>query len=244
MHQSWTSYAIQIFPWVGGGAAIVLVILLFGTQYLQSQPGVSKWYDRVWLSWLAVAIYLTHNVEEYGVDVFGRMMQFPAEICSVMKLPPYPDCPIPYSYFISVNVPAFWIGAPIAALLCRRHPLVGLSFYGIIFVNLFFHILPLVAGAGFGPGTLTAILIFIPASVWVIHAAFGAGRLSYKALAFILLNGVVFHVILTAPMILFLKDKIDSTALVLSQLANTVLFLMVPWFAEKWRGGILVKRNA
>ena len=72
MDSSWTNVAIVLFPWIGGGAAVVLLILLFGTHVLQSEPGTSKWYDRVWLSWLALTIYLLHNVEEYGIDVFGR----------------------------------------------------------------------------------------------------------------------------------------------------------------------------
>ena len=55
MDKSWTDVAIVLFPWIGGGAAIVLLILLFGTRLLQSEPGSSRWYDRVWLSWLAVA---------------------------------------------------------------------------------------------------------------------------------------------------------------------------------------------
>jgi len=138
MNRSWTDAALVIFPWMGGGAAIVLLILLFRTRLLQSEPGSSRWHDRVWLSWLAVVIYLLHNVEEYGIDVFGRMTQFPAEICSVLKLSAPPDCPIPPSYFLSVNIPLIWIGAPIAALLSCRHPIVGLSFYGLIFVNPFF----------------------------------------------------------------------------------------------------------
>ena len=154
MDKSWTDVAIVIFPWIGGGAAIVLLILLFGPRLLQSEPASSRWHDRVWLSWLAAAIYLLHNVEEYGIDVFGRMTQFPAEICSVLNLPAPPGCPIPAAYFLSVNIPLIWIGAPIAALLSHRHPLVGLSFYGLIFVNLFFHIMPLLAGAAFGPARL------------------------------------------------------------------------------------------
>ena len=97
MDKSWTDIAIVLFPWIGGGAAVVLLILLFGTRLLQSELGASRWYDRVWLSWLALAIYLLHNVEEYGVDVFGRMTQFPAEICSVLNLSTLPDCPIPAS---------------------------------------------------------------------------------------------------------------------------------------------------
>ena len=128
---------------------------LFGTRFLKSEPGSSRWRDRVWLSWLAVAIYLLHNVEEYGIDVFGRTTQFPAEICFVLNLPVTPDCPIPAAYFLSVNIPLIWVVAPIAAFLSRRHRLVGLAFYGVIFVNLFFHIMPpLVAGAGFGPARL------------------------------------------------------------------------------------------
>jgi len=241
MDKSWTDVAILIFPWIGGGAAIVLIALLFGTCYLQRDPSTSRWHDHVWLSWLAMVIYLLHNVEEYGLDVFGRMTQFPVEICSIMKLPAYPDCPIPYSYFLSVNVPMFWVVAPIAGLLSRRHPLVGLAIYGVIVVNLFFHIMPLVAGVGFGPGTLTAIVLFIPVTVWVIHACFGKGRMSYKGLALIFLNGAIFHVILTAPMFLFINGKIGSAVLVASQLANAVLFLLIPWLGEKWRGGALVQ---
>jgi hypothetical protein len=187
-----------------------------------------------------VAIYLLHNVEEYGIDVFGRMTQFPAEICSVLNLPAPPGCPIPAAYFLSVNIPLIWIGAPTAALLSHRHPLVGLSFYGLIFVNLFFHIMPLLAGAAFGPGTLTAIVLFVPVSAWIVHACFGTGRLSYKSLALIFFNGVILHIILTGPLFLFIDGKIGSAALVGTQLANAVLFLLLPWLGEKWRDGVLV----
>ena len=242
MNRSWTDAALVIFPWMGGGAAIVLLILLFRTRLLQSEPGSSRWHDRVWLSWLAVVIYLLHNVEEYGIDVFRRMTQFPAEICSVLKLSAPPDCPIPPSYFLSVNIPLIWIGAPIAALLSCRHPIVGLSFYGLIFVNLFFHIMPpLVAGAGFGPGTLTAIVLFVPVSAWIIHACFGTGRLSYKGLALIFFNGVILHIVLTGPLFLFIDGKIGGATLVATQLANAVLFLLIPWLGEKWRDGVLIR---
>jgi len=188
-----------------------------------------------------VVIYLLHNVEEYGIDVFGRMMQFPVEICSVLNLPAPPDCQIPAAYFLSVNIPLIWVVAPIAALLSRRQPLVGLAFYGVIFVNLFFHIMPLLAGAGFGPGTLTALVLFVPISAWIIHACFGTGRLSYKALALIFVNGVIFHIILTGPLMLFINGNLGSAALVGTQLANAVLFLLLPWVGENWRRGVLIR---
>jgi len=50
MTWSWFQLA---FPWIGGAGAIVLVILLFGTNWLRSDPRSSRWRDPVWLSWVA-----------------------------------------------------------------------------------------------------------------------------------------------------------------------------------------------
>jgi hypothetical protein len=237
MKWSWIDIA---FPWIGGVAAVVLLILLFGTHLFRSEPGSSRWRDRVWLSWLAIVVYLIHNVEEYGIDLFGRLHAFPAAICAVLNLPPYPDCPLPPAFFLAVNIPLFWIGAPIAALLSRKHPLVGLTFYSVIFTNALVHLAPLLAGVGYGPGTLTAAVLFLPVSAWVAHACFGEGRLSYKAMAVLVADGVVLHVILMGSIQLFVRGMIDSAALVWIQLANAVLFLLIPWLAEKWRDGALI----
>jgi Protein of unknown function with HXXEE motif len=237
MQWSWIDIA---FPWIGGVAALALLFLLFGTRLLRSEPSSSRWHDRVWLSWLAMVAYLLHNVEEYGIDLFGRLHEFPASMCAVMKLPPYPDCPMPPAFFLAVNLPLFWVGAPIAALLSRRHPLVGLSFYSVIFVNALVHIAPLLAGVGYTPGLLTAVVLFLPLSAWVAHACFGPGRLSYKAMALLIADGVILHVILMGSMQLFVSGLIDSTALVWTQVANAVVFLLIPWLGEKWRNGALI----
>ena len=238
MTWSWIDIA---FPWIGGAAAVVLLVLLFGTRIFRGEPGSSRWRDPVWLSWLAIVIYLIHNVEEYGIDAFGRLHEFPAGMCAALKLPPYPDCPMPPEFFLAVNIPLFWIGAPIAALLSRRHPLVGLTFYSVIFTNALAHIVPALAGVGYSPGTLTAVIFFLPASGWVAYACFGKGRLSYKALALLVADGVILHAILMGSALLFIRGLIDSTALVSIQLANAVLFLLIPWLGEKWRGGVLLR---
>jgi Protein of unknown function with HXXEE motif len=237
MKWSWIDIA---FPWIGGVAAVVLLALLFGTHLFRSEPGSSRWRDRVWLSWLAMVIYLLHNVEEYGIDLFGQLHAFPDGICGVLKLPPYPDCPLPPAFYLAVNIPLFWIGAPVAALVSRRHPLVGLTFYGVIFTNALVHFAPLLAGLGYGAGTLTAAVLFLPVSAWVAHACFGKGRLGYKAMSLIVADGVILHVILMGSMQLFLRGMIDSTALVWIQVANAGLFLLTPWLGEKWRNGALV----
>jgi hypothetical protein len=220
------------FPWIGGAAAIVLLLLLFGTRVLQGRRAISRWHDRVWLSWAAVAAYLLHNFEEYGIDLFGRRLGFPDGFCAAMDLPPFPACPIPTLFFLAVNIPLFWIAAPIAASLSRRHPLVGLSFYGVIFANALLHILPMLAGGGYSSGTLSAIVLFVPMSIWVAQTCFGPGRLNYRAMAVLVVLGVVAHLLLAAPLQLFLHGLIGERALVASQLVNPVLLLSAPRLAE------------
>jgi Protein of unknown function with HXXEE motif len=238
MEWSWIDLA---FPWIGGLAALVLLVLLFGTNLLRSEPGSSRWRDRTWLSWLAMVIYLLHNVEEYGIDLYGRLHEFPRGIAEVLKLPPYPDCPIPPAFFLAVNLPLFWVAAPIAALVSRRHPLVGLSIYSIIFINALVHIGPVVAGLGYNSGLLTALVLFLPSSIWVAHVCFGPGRLSYKGMALLIADGVILHIILMGSLQLFVRGMITSSTLVGIQVANAVLFLLIPWLGEKWRNGVFVR---
>jgi Protein of unknown function with HXXEE motif len=188
-----------------------------------------------------MVIYLLHNVEEYGVDLFGRMHEFPAGICAALELPAYPECPLPPVFYLAVNIPLFWIVAPLAALLARRHPLVGLGIYSIIFVNALVHITPLLLGMGYSSGTLTAFVLFLPASAWVAHACFGKGRLSYNAMGLLVASGVILHVILMGSIQVFVRGIFGSTELVLIQIANAVLFFLILWFAEKWNNGALLK---
>jgi len=65
--------------------------------------------------------------------------------------------------------------------------------------------------------------------------------LSYKGLALIFVNGVIFHIILTGPLMLFINGNLGSAALVGTQLANAVLFLLIPWLGENWRRGVLIR---
>lgn len=228
------------FQWIGCAAAILLLVLLFCTDRLQADHGKSRWRDYTWLSWLGMAAYLIHNVEEYGIDMHGRLHGFPQDIINIMKLPPYPDSPIPPLYFVAVNVTAFWVAAPIASLLSRRHPLVGLSVYSIIMINILFHVMPLVSGVGYGAGTLSALIIFIPLSAWVIYACFGPGRMSYGALALLVVGGIIMHAILTAPMFLFLRGMISTTPMILAQVVNPFILMLILWLGERWRNGVLI----
>jgi Protein of unknown function with HXXEE motif len=238
MKWSWFDIA---FPWIGVTVAVLLLCLLFFTNLLRSELGSSRWRDRAWLSWLAMVIYLIHNGEEYGIDLFGRLHEFPNSLCTTLKLPDYPGCPMPPLFFLAVNIPLFWVGAPMVALFGRRHPLVELTFYGVIFTNAIVHIAPFLAGQGYNPGLLTAIILFLPVSAWVAHTCFGNGKLRYKAMALLVADGLVLHIILIGSMMLFIRGEISGLVLVVVQVVNAVLFVLIPWYAEKWRGEVLAK---
>jgi hypothetical protein len=161
-----------------------------------------------------------------------------------MRLPPHPDCPIPPAFYLTVNIPLFWVVGPLAALLSTRHRLMGFALYSVISVNGLIHIVATVAtGQPYNPGLLTAVLLFIPFTAWVGYAFFGSGRpLSYRALAFLVAWGVVLHALLIGPMFAFVNGLIGSTALSLSQLANGALLLLATWLAERWWSRAFVQR--
>ncbi len=228
------------FPWVGSVGAVVVLVLLFSTDRLRSDLNRPRWKDHVWLSWLAVAIYLIHNVEEYGVDLLGQFHAFPNSMCSMLGLSPFPFCPIPRPFFLAVNLPLFWVGAPIAAFTSRRHPIIGLSLYSVIFVNALTHLGAFVR-TGYNPGVLTALILFLPSSFWVARVCFGKQGLPYGALAFIVGDGVSLHIVLMGSTILFLHRGIGPSLLTAIQILNAVLFFLLAWLAERWENSRLIR---
>jgi hypothetical protein len=232
MTWSWLDVA---FPWIGAAAALILLLLLFGSRFLQRDPSLPRWRDVVWLAWLADAVYLLHNVEEYGVDLLGNTHAFPNALCATLKLPPYPACPIPPPFFLAVNLSLFWVVGPVAALLSRRHPLVGLSLYSVISINMLAHIASIVtSGHIYNPGLFTALVLFLPLSIWIARACFGRGLLPYSALGLLVICGVFLHVVLASSVKLVTKGLISSTAAEATQIVNAGLLLFVTWLGERW----------
>jgi hypothetical protein len=242
MNSRGTSSLYLAFPWIGVAVAGVLLAVLFGTRWLGGERTSSRWRDPVWLSWMAVVAYLLHNGEEYGLDLLGEWHAFPAALCANLKLPAYPNCPIPLTFYLAVNIPMFWIVGPSAALLARRHPLVGFTLYSVISINGLVHVIAaFVTGEAYNPGLVTALAVFLPLSAWVGHACFGGDRRSYGAMAWLLSWGVILHVILAGSIFMFIHGRIGPTTLVWLQIMNAGLLLLIPWLGEQWRGGVLVR---
>jgi hypothetical protein len=230
MTWSWFDVA---FPWIGGVFAVAILILMFATNVLRSAGSSSRWRDPVWISWASVVVYLLHNVEEYGMDLRGQAHSFPANLCAVLGQPPYPGCVIPPAFYLAVNIPIVWIAATLAALMSKRHPLVGFAMLSVTAINLLVHIGATFAG-GYNPGLLTAIVLFIPLTVWTGYAFTGKGRLmSYGAFSWLVFWGVPLHLILMMPLFLYVAGKVGFATLISTQLLNGVLLVVVHLLMER-----------
>ncbi len=59
MQQHWF---YDVWPFVGGGAAIVMVAILLTTDTFRGITTVSRWRNSVWLAWLAAPLYWVHQL--------------------------------------------------------------------------------------------------------------------------------------------------------------------------------------
>lgn len=234
MSWSWLDLA---WPWIGLAVAVALLLLLFATGLLRGDRALPRWRDGAWLSWLAIAAYMLHEVEEYGIDALGRTHQFPDALCTTLGAGVYPACPIPPAVYLAVNLVGVWLGGLVCALLARRHPLVGLGLYAVIFTNALVHLAPMIATGRYNPGALTAVLLFLPLCAWVVHARFGRGGLARSGIAVLVASGVLVHVLLMGSILLFLDGRLGASAMLAVQLLLPLLYILLPWAAERRAAG-------
>jgi len=212
------------WPWIGLVIAVGLLILLFATNLLRGAPTSPRWRDLRWLSFLAVAVYVLHNVEEYGVAANGVPHAFPNALCEALGQPDYPMCGIPHVFFLFVNLPLVWIAAPAAALLSRRFPLAGLTLWGVIGVNAVVHIAPAVVRREYDPGLLSAVILFVPLGVVAFTAAFGRhGPYRRSAALLLLAVGMLMHAVLAGSLIAYLNGAAPEWLLLALQPLVVVL---------------------
>lgn len=92
-----------------------------------------------------------------------------------------------------------WLAVPLAVLLCKRNPVVDLTYYGFILMNGFMHVGSIIAmGTGLlgNPGGVMGTLFFIPISVWVIYVCLKSNFMPKKGLLISFLCGMAGHIAL------------------------------------------------
>ncbi len=211
----------------------MLLVLLLATDIFRSDLAVSRWRDPVWLAWLAPAAYMLHQTEEYGIDLLGQTFAFPNQVCTTFGQLPYPDCNVPPSVFVAINIPVIWITGLIGGLLFRRHPLFGLAIYGVAFVNSLSHIGMFAATGAYNPGLLTAFLILLPVSIWAGYAMARDSRIGKAGIGGHLAVGVVVNGLLLLCLAAFSRGLLPGGALITIQALNPVWCLLLPWLKER-----------
>ena len=185
------SYFFNIWPWMGLGAAVVMLILLFCTDWLRMDPGKKRWEDPYWLSWVFMVCYMLHNIEEYGLSLTGAHNGFPDAMAVIFGQP------LPEYFFLTVNFSIVWLAAPLAASLARKKkwPVLATGMAGFMMANSLTHVVSGIAG-GYNPGLLTACCLFIPIAIWTYCACFGKGGIQKSALWWNLGIGFLYHAIM------------------------------------------------
>lgn len=181
------SLFMTVWPWIGLGAAIVIAILLFATDWLRSTTTGSRWKDPTWFAWVAAVVYMLHNVEEYGIDFTGTSQAFPDMMINGMGVEP------PESFFLVVNIGLVWIAGPLAALLTRGMPVLVLAMPTVELVNSFLHIPGAIALRSIGAGFVTALLLFVPIAIWAFIGFCGKDGYTTSTFFAFLGIGVVYH---------------------------------------------------
>jgi hypothetical protein len=161
---------------------------------------------------------------------------FPDAMCSLLGLGGYPGCPIPPDFFLYVNLTLIWLVAPICAILARRWVVFGFVFYSIVVVNALVHIGGAIATRSYNPGLVTAIVLFLPASIWAgrVLLRHRDPRLGWWRLVVIVVLGAVANGFLMLTLMLFTHGVIPAVLLNALQVFNASLLLIV--------GGLLQRR--
>lgn len=215
-----------LWPWIGLGLAVILLLgLTFGD--MRGDRTVPRTRDMVWLAWAATAAYLLHQFEEHGIDAAGVPYAFRGALCMRFGFVNATACPIPESFITAVNIPAVWIAGPIAALLGRRWPAIALSYFSVPAVNAFAHIGPALAAGDYNPGLLTAVLLFLPLSLWTLRIALRRPDLGWRIVTATIGGGIVIHAVLILTLRAYLMDALGEDTLVAIQVINPAIPIML-----------------
>jgi hypothetical protein len=220
----------------------MLFAVMFRTNALRGNATGSRWWDPVWLAWLAVPMLMVHMFEEYGFDVLGRTYDLPAMLCKNLGYLPYPDCPIPLAHYPLVNLGIAWVTAPLAALLARRNLVIGLSWYGLLIVNGTFHVVGTIAiGAAGAGGVLTGGLLFIPSFFWMIYVVLKSRAMSGKTLAVSVSGGIIAHMLLGVVYGGLKAGVYEATGVLVLDLVVIATPILIGWVGSNLLGPVTAK---
>lgn len=181
----------DVWPWMGLGAAIVLLILLFCTHWLRSDKTKSRFFDPVSLAWMAVVVYLLHNVEEYGCDLYGNKVAFAIFMEQLLGMhASEASC-------LCTNLCFVWIVGPLTAVFVQRgyySMAAGMAMFEL--VNGSMHVGQMINLGCYNPGALNSLVMCLPLGIWMLYALYGKAKWPKIDMLWLLLSVLFYHVVL------------------------------------------------
>ena len=145
--------------------------------------GNSEKSDRSWVLWAVVAAVGVHVIEEYALNFIGW---------AALAL----RTPLTWQDFHLVNAGVTVYGIACAAVGWRV-PSFSLSTAALVVLNAVgFHGGSSILTGQYSPGTLTALLLFLPVGIGAYVAAYRDGILTTRVLVISVAGGVFWHVFL------------------------------------------------
>lgn len=136
-----------------------------------------------------LVIYLLHQIEEHlwpgGFRQFANAHVFKSG---------NEDWPVDRGGVALINIGLVWLPVGLAAAFPQPLRWLGLAWVGLTLVNAIIHIVTTIRLRIYNPGLVTAILLFLPFTVFVLALESARGTLSAAGIAIIVVAGVVLHI--------------------------------------------------
>lgn len=212
------------WPWVGLALAPVLVLLLVRESPQKSWR--ERMDDPVFVLPLLWPMYLLHQFEEHGRDIFGRRYPFMQSLCDTIGHHDLRSCPATPAFLFAVNVLGCQVAFVLSWMYRRKAPLIAACAWGIPLVNAFAHIVGSFRASAYNPGTLTSVVLFLPLSLWMLRTVLAAGAIEKRDVPRVVASGVATHAVLLASLTLQKRGWIPYELSLLVQALNGFLPLI------------------
>lgn len=219
------------WPYVGLGVALIWFVALT----LERRPGAPpRLQDPAWVLPLLWPMYLLHQFEEHGIDLFGRHYAFLADLCGALgHARASPTCPADPAFLFAVNMVGCQMTFALSLLFRRSRPLVAACAWGVALINGMIHIASAIARGAYNPGLLTSVILFLPLSVWMLRTLIRSGVVERRDVPRILVTGGVMHAVLMASLLLRERGWISGEALLVINAVNGLVPLALGMVGAK-----------
>lgn len=150
--------------------------------------------------------YIMHQYEEHWIDLFGKHYAFLGYINNIFAnfggCERGTPCPLTPAGIFVINTSLVWLVGVVALWRAPTHMFPALAMAAIAFVNAVSHIGAAVLKWEYNPGLLTAIVLFIPLSLFFYLRVLQVSARYKKQMAYSVIWSIVAHGLMVGGMLL------------------------------------------